>query len=111
MSRRALTIVGAIICACVLGWGTIWIIRARSESAQGSCRDNLFYLDSLKQHWAIALKKTTNDIPTWDDLRPYGTMNWDKHQIVPPCPQGGKYTLGRLDEPPKCSIGGPGHSL
>jgi len=111
LSQKSTILAGSVICVGLLAWGVAWVIRARSEGDAGSCRSHLMYVEALKQHWGMDHKKGTNDIPTWDDLRPYMTMNWGHHQIVPPCPQGGTYTVGRLDEAPKCSIGGPGHSL
>jgi hypothetical protein len=63
-------------------------------------------IDAAKQTWASKENKTTNDVPTWDDLKPYLRI-----QGLPKCPDGGIYTIGRLDEMPRCSIGGPRHSL
>ena len=47
--------------------------------------------------------EATNDAPTWDDLRPYFPYTWSNS--IPVCPDGGVYTIGRLGENPKCSIG------
>ncbi len=70
-----------------------------------SCVARLRIIDGAKQNWGLDHHKTTNDIPTWDDIRPYLSRNGD----IPACPSGGTYTLGRLDESPKCSY--PGHSV
>lgn len=69
---------------------------------ENACINNLRQLDGAKQTWAAEERKTTNDVPTWDDLRGYM-----KFQLV--CPQGGAYTIGRVGERPKCSI--PQHWL
>jgi hypothetical protein len=56
------------------------------------------------------MHKTTNDIPTWGDLHDYlerqGVTNG-----MPICPNGGTYTLGKIGDPAKCSIGGPDHTF
>ena len=71
------------------------------------CVVNLQYIDECKKNWEDDTK--TNVIPTWDDLRPFFPPMWSNH--IPTCPSGGTYTIGRAGEPPKCSIGGPGHSV
>ncbi len=73
-----------------------------SSHCENSCINNLRQLDGAKQTWALEERKTTNDVPTWDDLRGYM-----KFQLV--CPQGGAYTIGRVGDRPKCSI--PQHRL
>lgn len=64
------------------------------------CRMQLREIDAAKAEWALAKSKTTNDMPTWDDLRPYLAH----HGEIPICPSGGTYTRGRVGEPPVCSI-------
>jgi len=39
--------------------------------ATDSCINNLRLIEMVKQQWMIEERKTTNDVPTWDDLRPY----------------------------------------
>lgn len=74
-----------------------------------SCIANLREFDGAKQQWAVKDHKATNEIPTWADLFPY-FREADGYVLVPFCSQGGTYTLGRVDEQPKCSLGGPEHS-
>jgi hypothetical protein len=59
-------------------------------------------LEICKDIWAKG-NKTTNDTPTWDDLRPYFPDGWSNN--IPVCPAGGTYILGRVGERPRCSIG------
>jgi hypothetical protein len=73
------------------------------------CRNNLQAIVELKNQWAVERNKTTNDIPTWDDLRPYFPDRWSNN--IPTCPDGGVYNIGRIGAPPTCSIGGFEHSL
>jgi hypothetical protein len=84
-------------------------IRARTTSASNACVNNLRQIDGGKQQWALEYSKTTDDIPSWDDIRPY--IGRGPQNELPRCPQGGTYILGRVGEPPRCSIGGPSHSL
>jgi len=67
-------------------------------AAGESCSNKLRQIDGAKQMWADEHHKMTNDIPTWEDLRGY-------LKTAPlTCPNGGTYTLGRIDELPTCSI-------
>lgn len=63
------------------------------------CVRHLRMLSGIKRIWAQEHNKGANDVPTWRDLRPYLGRK-------PRCPQGGTYTLGRVEEPPTCSHGG-----
>ena len=61
-----------------------------------ACTRNLRMLSGIKRIWARQNNKSPNDLPTWADLRPYLRKR-------PRCPQRGTYTLGRVDELPRCS--------
>jgi hypothetical protein len=95
----ALVVVGAI--------GLRWFIDARSTAAQNSCINYLRQIDGAKQQWAYENRKTTNDVPTWEDIRPY--LGYPSYAARLHCPLGGTYTIGRVGEPPRCSY--PGHSI
>ena len=69
-----------------------------------SCINNLRQIRLAKEQWVIEKNKTTNDVPAWADASDYLRSGIR-------CPQGGTYMLGRVCEPPKCSIGGPTHTL
>jgi hypothetical protein len=76
------------------------------------CHDNLMQIESYKQIWEAnrTTAEVTNDAPSWDDLRPYFPEGWSNS--IPVCPNGGIYTIGRVGEKPRCSIGkGYSHSL
>jgi len=95
--------------ACVLTIASMFVpwLRhkwGRREPHPQICINNLRQIDGAKQQWTLENHKTTNDAPVWEDVRPY-------LRIEISCPQGGTYTLGRVDEPPRCSIGGPSHTL
>ena len=93
-----------MIVAVNLVLGVRWLIAMRSTKASNACVDNLRELATCKEQWARQYGKTSNDIPTWNDIRVF-----TKVTLV--CPEGGTYTLGRLGESPTCSVGGPGHTL
>jgi len=79
-------------------------IRARSTPSAAPCVNNLLQIEGAKQSWALDNGRSTNDTPAWEDIRPFL-----KPTIK--CPQGGTYILGRVGEAPKCSIGGPSHTV
>ena len=62
------------------------------------CVNYLWEIDAGKREWALEQHKTTNDTPTWEDLRPY------LKNSPYTCPNGGIYTIGRVGEMPTCSI-------
>ena len=68
------------------------IIRARN-----ACINNLRQLDGAMQQWALENKKNADSLPTTNDVAPY-------LKEFPACPSGGTYTLGRVDQEPKCSL-------
>jgi len=79
---------------------------ASQASLANACINNLRQIDAAKQQWALEYKKTTNDIPREEDIRPYIGPG---PGMLPTCPAGGVYTIGNLVEQPRCSI--PGHTL
>ena len=79
-------------------------VKARKASQQNACLNNLHRIDAAKQQWAVENQKSDRDTPTRADLEPY----LPKTQF-PACPAGGTYTIGRVGEPPECSVAG--HSL
>ena len=111
MSSRSIIIaVGAVlaavgVAALVFAAAVVvpTFIHARNTAASNACVENLRRIELAKQQWAVENHRTTNDVPTWDDLRPY--IGKSPGEVLR-CPGGGTYTLGRVGEPPRCSIGG-----
>lgn len=95
----ALVVVAAAVVLYVLSPSMV----SSGPSASTICINNLRQIDGAKQIWAITHHKSTNDIPTMKDLQP-----WLKRQLA--CPNGGTYTIGRVYDPPSCSLGGT-HTL
>jgi hypothetical protein len=100
-----------IAVVAVVLWAVVAVIvmsnfvREPHTSPLNACINNLRRIDGATQQWALDNHKTTNDFPTWADVRPYLSRDGK----IPTCPQGGRYTLGGLDKPPTCSF--PGHTL
>jgi hypothetical protein len=69
------------------------------------CINNLRVIDGAKIEWALEKHKTTNDVPTWADLRPYILNRYP--DSIPVCPWGGTYVIGKVGELPTCSFKGP----
>jgi hypothetical protein len=76
------------------------LIRVRNYPFAGHCINNLQEINLAKERWALEHDKTPNDIPSWEDIRSCFMEPWTNT-----CPEGGAYTLGRMDQLPKCSIG------
>jgi hypothetical protein len=99
MSKRAKVALGIMAVVVIAAVAFLpGFIRARSTTATNACVNNLRQLDGAKQTWALEYTKTNNAPVTWDDVRPYL-----KSPLI--CPQGGTYILGRIGEPPRCSLG------
>jgi len=86
-------------------------IRARNTSASNACVNNLCGIEGAKETWALENHKTTNDVVSWNDIRPYL-----RHPKALQCPDGGTYFPGRVGESPGCSlalalVGGRSHEL
>jgi hypothetical protein len=110
-----LTIAFGIVGAVVLGAIIVNFYGSRARSATTPCIFNLRVLEGAKTQWALERRKTNNELPSWQDLRPYlpderfPFGRWTNGKPV--CPAGGVYAIGRLEEDPKCSIGGRAHTL
>jgi hypothetical protein len=102
---------GAIVVLALAAFLLPGFIRARNTSASNGCVQNLHMIDGAKETCALEQNKKTNDVVSWDDVKPYLS---NKH--VPRCPDGGTYSLGRVGEPPACSlapafVGGKSHEI
>lgn len=78
------------------------------------CRQNLNRIQAAKRKAAFERGQQVGAI-TWEEIlrqmpdvpkRRLTPAEFDKY--VPHCPAGGTYTLGTLEEVPRCSIGGQG---
>lgn len=102
MSRKARVLITLIIClftGFVVAFVIPGFIAARLVRSANACVNNLRQIDGAKQQWALENNKHSNDIPTGAEISVY---LWHDKMLV--CPQGGTYTIGRVDEDPKCSV-------
>ena len=79
--------------------------RSRARSAQNVCISNLRHIDDAKAQWAMDNRKGWGVRPRDRDL--FGPTLYIRTK--PECPAGGQYDIGKVKEPPSCTI--PGHRL
>ncbi|HSY74616.1 MAG TPA: hypothetical protein VK810_04030, partial [Dongiaceae bacterium] len=83
------------------------------HSPLSDCINNMRTIDLAKNEWALVNNKSTNDTPTWEDLKQYiQDEARNKHYIkldpktgLLKCPSGGIYIIGKIGENPTCSLG------
>jgi len=81
-------------------------VKARQSAQVQFCINNLRRIDSAKQSWALEKNKTSEDIPSAEDLDAYlGKQSFGALH----CPSGGTYSINKVGEPPTCTI--PNHRL
>lgn len=71
---------------------------------RNTCINNLRQIDAAKNQWALEKGKKSGDAVTEADIKPYL-----RGGVLPRCPAGGTYTIGKVGENPACSIAG--HAL
>lgn len=106
VSRKAkiLIVLSVVYCLIVAAVVLPILIRARNTAATNACINHLRQIDGAKHTWAFENKKTTNDVPTVQDIRPYLGRGPKGEMLY--CPQGGIYKIGRIADPPSCTIHG-----
>lgn len=80
--------------------------RASPLAKQNACIANLKQLAEAKRSWATLTKPETSTAAQPSDLAPYL-----KQGQLPICPTDGTYTLGAVNEPPRCSHADKGHAI
>ena len=73
-------------------------VRARNTSQQHVCINNMRMIDSAKEQWALANKKSAGDEVDTAEANQYIRM-----AVTPPCPTGGQYDYRPIGENPECS--------
>jgi hypothetical protein len=106
--KLRLSFVCTVVGVLVLGVAIIVpnLLPPRVVNSRNACVADLEYLQRMKKEWAARVNAPGDAIPTMGDL--FGT-NWTEY--VPRCPAGGTYTIGKVSENPRCSIGPPAHVL
>ncbi len=83
-------------------------VRVSNYPATNACINNLRQIDAAKEQWELEQSKTTNAVPSWEDLRPYfpkdmpDSRAWRNGQPI--CPEGGTYTMSRTGQLATCTI-------
>lgn len=103
-SQAALVAVAAFPAGLLAAIAVPNFVKARETAQQNACINNLRMVANAKDQWALEKSKPANATPLNRDLTPYLPDN-----TMPTCPKGGRYTVGKLSVPPKCSQ--PGHEL
>jgi hypothetical protein len=105
-NKRPMIVAGVLVIAATVVAAVLpGLFVSHRISPINACLNNQRRIDAATCHWAADNHKTTNDIPTWEEIRPY-LLRYGK---MPACPLRGTYALGRSDKPPTCSY--PGHTL
>jgi competence protein ComGC len=103
--KLSITFIAAACVVVFLIWAVPTLKHARDISAENTCIGHLQMIQAAKEHWAVDHHKVAKDVPTWADL--VGKDRYLPEMLV--CPDGGTYTIGSIDQNPKCTI--PGHVL
>ena len=78
-------------------------VKARDNSQQRACINNLRQIDGAAQTWALESRHTSSDSYSFSDISPY--IKLDSSSNLPACPGGGTYSYGSaVSSPPTCSL-------
>lgn len=80
--------------------------QARAKAQADRCSANLQRIAAAKRSWAAQTKPELSATAQPADLAPFL-----KAGKLPICLAGGTYTLGAVNEPPRCSLAHQGHKL
>ena len=79
-------------------------VRTHRVYNGNACINNLRQIDAAAQEFALEHGKTNGEAINYpDDLTPYIKLNKDGK--IPPCPQGGVYSIKKVGDNPTCSLG------
>jgi len=93
-----------LLSIAILLAGAPYFIKPGCTSAANACINNLREIDAAANELALEKNLRTGDKINYpDDLTPYIKLNKDGR--IPPCPQGGVYSLKKVGDAPTCSLG------
>ncbi len=76
------------------------LAKAKAKAQTVACQNSRRQLQIAKQMWAQDKGKSSQDTPTWEDLKPYlGSADLK-------CPSNGEYELNSVGEQVSCSVHG-----
>ncbi len=105
-SQAAFTLTEIMIVVAIIGLLAVMAVpafaRARARSAQALCISNLRHINAAKAQWAMDTGKGLGVKPRDADL--FGATLYLRTK--PQCPAGGQYDLGKVKEPPACTVAG-----
>ena len=100
---------GLLVFLALVGIALPNFIKARATRAKNPCIASLKQIDGAVQQWALENKKTTTDTCSLSDPT---LLAYLKGSVLPVCPDGGRYLPGgNVFASPRCTHGGPGHTL
>ena len=108
--RSGFTLVEIMIVVAIIGLlaaiAIASFIRARQNTQQSTCINNLRLIDGAKDQYALENGKSSGDAVVANDISAY------LKQGVPTCPIGaGVYVLGAVGTDPTCpNVAVPGHT-
>ena len=101
---------GLFVFLALVGVALPNFIKARATRAKAPCIASLKQIDGAVQQWALENKKTATDTYSLSDPT---LLAYLKGSVLPPaCPDGGRFLPGsNISAAPRCTHGGPGHTL
>jgi prepilin-type N-terminal cleavage/methylation domain-containing protein len=106
LPKAGFTLTEIMIVVAIIGLLAVIAIPAyaqsRARSAQTLCISNLRCINDAKAQWAMDTRKGWGVQPHDEDL--FGPTLYIRTK--PQCPAGGHYDLGKVKEPPTCTVDG-----
>lgn len=115
--RKTLSRTGFLFCLSVVFVIAIFlailpnfVVLRPAGSRANTCINNLRNIERAKYVWALENNKSTNESPTWDEIKRYldhskSYYKFNRNNDLPVCPMGGIYGIGKVGESPTCSLG------
>lgn len=96
-----------VVSLTIIGGVVAWAMHVRAIAAVADCIHSLTVIDGTKRQWALDHDADSNTVPALKDLIVCGVPLDSPYACkYAHCPSGGKYTIGRVDDFPICSVHG-----